>query len=278
MVFIEALVLYPICNTGTSESRADFHCTTSKSMALQFLTPYQPSAHDSTQTLQLEYEVTHHQNCGQDQLLITRIGTFSSLQDAQDAAQDVLRSMLDDYISKGWSGYYCMDIDLDYIGLITGLIGAQNYECLSEIHIHARERVYEYNNSYSEINTTSATGGLNPDSFSQTRPQYPDRPLSFVPRSSAQYDQTMSFATRRDDNPTMEQVATSHSQNESESDRHGRREHPYNHRQRYPETDSFVGNSLRGGYDIGEPYLGRRHSSIDLPSENKQFQHAVEEH
>ncbi|KAF2624143.1 hypothetical protein BU25DRAFT_413714 [Macroventuria anomochaeta] len=111
-------------------------------MASQHLTPYQPSTHSLTQTPQLEYEVSHHQDCGQDKLLVMKIGTFPTLQDAQDAAQTLLRSVLDCYISEGWSGYYCNDIDLEYKGLITGLVGEQEYECLSEVHIYAREKSY----------------------------------------------------------------------------------------------------------------------------------------
>jgi len=43
-------------------------------------------------------------------------------------------------------------------------------------------------------------------------------------------------------------------------------------------TNKSVGNALGGGVDIGSPYLGRRHSSIELKSGSKPFQYTVEEY
>lgn len=108
-------------------------------MTSRYLTSYQPPR----PIPQVEYEVSHHQNCGQDRPLVTSIGTFPTLQDAQDFAQDVLGSMLNQYKSRGWSGYCCNDIDLEFRGLIARLVGEQEYEYLSEVQIHVREKAYQ---------------------------------------------------------------------------------------------------------------------------------------
>ncbi|UPX15766.1 uncharacterized protein EKO05_0006205 [Ascochyta rabiei] len=112
-------------------------------MSSGHLTTYQPSTYDPTPPRQFNYEVLHFQNRGQNQIASTKIGTFASLQDAQHAAQDTLRSALEGCLAKGWIGYYCNDIDLEFRGLITGLVGEIDYACLSEVHIYAKARPYE---------------------------------------------------------------------------------------------------------------------------------------
>jgi hypothetical protein len=236
--------------------------------------------HNFMRTSEVEYEVSHHQNFGQNQILITKIGLYPTLQDAQDAAQDALRSALKQYISKGWLGYYCSDINLEYRGLITGRVGEQQCKYLSEIRIHVREKPYEPfsaqlagvsepwmqasghdpvnaslghgNSSYKHNgisvtavkshpshahNTTLQSYGHNTlhdrqpflthratESFSRTRPPYPNRPGLFVPSPSAQYDQTLSFFTHHSTTVTMEEpVPTEPSRDESRPHRYGKR-------------------------------------------------------
>lgn len=110
-------------------------------MTSQFSASYRPSNQTSLQ-LHVEYEVSHHQNRGQDQSLVTKIGTFSKLEEAQRAAQEALRSVLNCYIARGWTGYFCNVIDLEYRGLITGKVAPERFEALSEIHIDAFETIH----------------------------------------------------------------------------------------------------------------------------------------
>lgn len=88
----------------------------------------------------MECELSHHQYCGQDRVLITSVGRFSTLHDAQDAAQDLLQTSLNQYMARGWIGFYCNDIDLEYRGLMACFISEQEHIYLSEIQIHAREK------------------------------------------------------------------------------------------------------------------------------------------
>lgn len=201
-----------------------------------------PSTYIPTHALQLEYEVLHFQNHGQDQISSTKVGIFATLEDAQHAAQVALRAALDHYLAKGWSGYYCNDIDLEMRGLITGLVSEQAYECLSEICIFAKEstQTNEYWNRasahvdtvFSEIsrrNRPRTAVRLPPPTqqvpadFSQTRPPYPNRPNMVVLRPNAQYDHIMSFNPRRSASPIAGGLAhPEHPQQPSTPKRHGR--------------------------------------------------------
>ena len=58
----------------------------------------------------------HHQHFGQNQILITKIGLYPTLQNAQDATQGALNLALKQYIAKAWLAYYCSDIDMEYEG------------------------------------------------------------------------------------------------------------------------------------------------------------------
>ncbi|KAF1350415.1 hypothetical protein EJ07DRAFT_159561 [Lizonia empirigonia] len=229
-----------------------------------------PSAYNPTAP-QLEYEVLHFQNHGQDQISSTKIGAFATLEDAQHTAQVALRAALDHYLARGWSGYYCNDIDLQTRGLITGLVSEQAYKCLSEICIFAREstqtneqwnlasqymdtvfsNISHHNRPRAAVRLPPLTQEV-PADFSQTRPPYPNRPDLVVLRSNAQYDQVMSFKPRRSASTTAGGVANPE-------------------RPQQPSKPKRHGNTLGGGYDIGAPYLGRRHSSFELMRNKSGF-------
>lgn len=158
------------------------------------------------------------------------VGIFPSLQIAQTAAQGILTAALDDYQSHGWSGNYFNHIDIVNRGLITGQTGPDEYLPLTgirilarhvqwhqsnptEIHRNYRDFYTEPNNvplmvSQPPINVSSndryleSTIGL--ASFSPTRLQYPNRHNPFVPRPSAQYDETMSLPIRNSNTATVE--------------------------------------------------------------------------
>jgi hypothetical protein len=179
---------------------------------------------------QVKYELSHHQYCGQDRVLVTSVGIFTTLHDSQDSAQDLLQTTLNQYMSRGWIGSYCDDIDLQYSGLIAGYLSEQEHVYLSEIQIHAREKAdqtvqshtdgiaawvlttehqpvstrYGYSTAHRTYVALAPTETLTPwrpasthnppqqdfnyqsghtrrmESFSRTRPQYPDRMDFFV--------------------------------------------------------------------------------------------------
>ncbi|KAF3050522.1 hypothetical protein E8E11_009040 [Didymella keratinophila] len=237
-------------------------------MTSRFVDPYQPPK----PIPQAEYEVSHHQYCGQDRVLLTSVSTFPILHDAQDSAQDLLQTTLNQYMSRGWIGFYCNDIDLEHRGLIAGYLSEQEHVYLSEIQTHAREKAdqtvqphadgveawvlatehqpQEYS-SYSEHTREM-------ESFLRTRPQYPDRTDFFVPRPTAQYDETMGFSALQNHGANAYQALDADlTQQQSSPRRHA--------------------NAL-GGVDIGSPYLGRRHSSIELKLGSKPFQYTIEEY
>lgn len=109
------------------------------------------SAYNSTWTPQLDYEVVHYRNCGNDQICGVKTGRFTTLQEAQRNAKDTLMSAVNDYAAAGRHGFYHNEIDLVLRGLVTGGVtvhsanGAseQVYECLSEVHIYAVKKPYE---------------------------------------------------------------------------------------------------------------------------------------
>ncbi|KAJ4991061.1 hypothetical protein SVAN01_03411 [Stagonosporopsis vannaccii] len=88
-----------------------------------------------------EYEVTHHENRGPNQVLTTRIGSFPTLELAQHAAQEALNTAWKDCSLRGFCGYYFALIDLQHRGLVIGLDGHGQYFALSEIRIKFRETI-----------------------------------------------------------------------------------------------------------------------------------------
>jgi hypothetical protein len=244
-------------------------------MTSEYLDLYQPPR----SIPQVEYELSHHQNCGQDQVLVTSVGTFATLQDAQDSAQHLLQTTLNQYMSRGWCGFYCNDIDLEFRGLISGLLSQDDYTYLSEIQIHAREKAHQViqphfdgveawvsatgnepvdknlgsNNPHSIYVALAPTETLIPwrpgstsmqpqqessacgrrsrgtDSFSRTRPEYPSRPNFFIPRTSTQYDETMSlFAARGHSSSVDQDVDTGHARPQSGTHHHGKQSSAWN--------------------------------------------------
>lgn len=271
-------------------------------MASGYFPPQQSSTYSSQPTPQLEYDVLHSQNLGQDQVLVTTIATFATLEDAQDAAQYTLSTVLDQYLMNGWSGYYCNDIDLALRGLITGLVNEHAYECLSEVciiaketalvpfqdHVTSTQEQWASSNQRAFSNVmvgeirdyfrSKAAFRLSPfqpraqDNFPQTRPLYPNRPDQFIPRPSAQYDQTMTFSTdyAHARSPTVvESSRTKRSQDLLKQRRCSKRSGTSKKTHR---AKSSIGNILGGGDDISEPYQRRRHSSFDLTMLDKQFE------
>jgi len=255
-------------------------------MTSRFVDPYQAPK----PIPQVEYELSHHQYCGQDQVPATSVGTFPILHDAQDSAQDLLQTTLNQYMSRGWIGFYCNDIDLEYRGLIAGYLSEQEHVYLSEIQIHALEKAdqavqphadgieawmlatehqpvstrYGYNTAHRTYVTLAPTELLTPwrpartymqpqqeqslypwrsvstymplqqkhssysghtrgtESFSRTRPQYPDRTDFFVPRPTVQYDETMGFSALRNHGANAYQALDADlTQQQSSPRRHG---------------------------------------------------------
>lgn len=85
--------------------------------------PYQPPK----PIPQVEYELSHHQYCSKDQVLVTSVSTYLILHDAQKATQNLRQTTLIQYMSRGWIGVYCNDIDLEYRGLIAGYLSEQEH-------------------------------------------------------------------------------------------------------------------------------------------------------
>ncbi|KAJ8106435.1 hypothetical protein OPT61_g9539 [Boeremia exigua] len=156
------------------------------------------------------YEVTHHQ-AQNTHLLIILIGTFSTLYDAQIAAQTALKCELHHYIAQGWRGCFYTAIDLVFAGLITGCINPWTAVPLSEIRIREMARALGPTPAVAAgvvpvaVPATSAAAVTAaapaatqvsltpPHSFAQTRPSFPNRPDVFVPRPNGQYDKVMRF-------------------------------------------------------------------------------------
>lgn len=239
------------------------------SMTSRFVDPYQPPE----PIPQVGYELSHRQYCGQGRIPVTSIGTFPTLRDAQDSTQDLLRTTLNQYRQKGWIGFYCNDINLEYRGLIAGYLSEKEHVYLSEIQLHAREKadhsvhshldgveawVYATGNApaytssghntshrtYVALAPTELLTQWRPastytppqqefssysghtrgmESFSRTRPHYPDWPNLFVPRASAQYDEIMGFSTSPEHNyNTDPNVDTEHAREGPAMERHDR--------------------------------------------------------
>ena len=233
-------------------------------MESQYPSPHQLPGRNAARPSKAEYEVSHHQNIGQAQVWITTVGLYPTLQLAELAAHNTLKSVLERYMAKGWTGYYCNRIDLEYRGLITGCVDNQQYESLSEVQINVREKLNKsfsaqleglgelwmqasgqdlmsanvghdsssYNHNHTPIATVRSplsqahSNSLQPhehidsydlqpflthratESFSRTRPLYPNRPESVIPYPSAQYGQTMNFSTPHSPASTREALAS----------------------------------------------------------------------
>ncbi|KAH6618818.1 hypothetical protein C7974DRAFT_416164 [Boeremia exigua] len=252
-----------------------------------FVTPYQLEFNMHTMQHPQEYDVWHHQNIGDGQLLSKKIGTFLTIPDAQYAAKDALWSVLDHYVRGGWTGFYHDTINLELRGLVTGMVGPGQYEALSEIQIHARPLVYAPLRSHPDVghasnarphhNTQSAitphaaphtytpkivpdvnlnTTPPHPHSFSQTRPPYPNRPLTFIPRLSGIYDDVITLSPHR---PTTERVAAVKSQKRTRSTR----QHKSQRTSHTPQAPAAAPTGPSHVDPGNFPYLGRRHSASD---------------
>ncbi|KAJ8118082.1 hypothetical protein OPT61_g850 [Boeremia exigua] len=207
----------------------------------------------------LEYEVTHHHYRGPHQIFVSRIGIFSTLRSAQRNAQEAFNSALNHYIAKGFTGYYCDDIDLDRRGLVTGLTGPDQYTPLSEIHIRVRAAVIEpvryksfgrekktvgnhnntnqptgfrgsYNSTHNHTGTPVVHGM---PTFAQSCSPYTGRPADYTPRMSISFAETTTL-------PTFTETAAAEP------------------------GEEYVGNALGGGVGIGKAYVGRRHSAVEV--------------
>jgi hypothetical protein len=93
-------------------------------------------------------------------------------------------------------------------------------------------------------------------SFSQSRPSYPNRTITFIPRTNSAYDETMTFSPHQPTAPSETEPADPREADEA----------------------VYLGNALGGGYDIGETYQGRRHSATDMPVDDASFQMTVQEY
>lgn len=248
-------------------------------------------------TTQIEYEVSHHQNCGQDRLLITSLGLAATLGDAQRLAQGVLRRILGQYAARGWSGCYCSAIDLDFRGLVAGLAHDSQHVYLSEVQIHARHvagRTVDAGYDGFGCDTTPGTyAALAPTA---TLTPWRPAPAYTYPQPQPQLHPQASNARRR---PRLPRKRNSFAQTRppypfrparftprtsapyDETTRFSPR-HPSAPNKRVAARPASAhrrankrqqGSSPGGAHGIGAPYLGRRHSSIETKSGNGPFRH-----
>ena len=191
------------------------------------------------------YEVQQHCRLGQYQVLVTTMGFFPDYPLAQNAAQQLLRTLVDEYYSRGYTGHIYSQINLKTRGLITRQVGPHEQEPLSEVHIYKRPltdpsaqgHAPNTNQSWPvAANSAPINTNLDPEtisnsltegaltvaptqtitipaesqdyatSFSQTCQIWPDRPNTFVPRTSEQYDVIMRLPPRGEDNTTAAEV------------------------------------------------------------------------
>jgi hypothetical protein len=149
-----------------------FPCSISSNRKIPaIMTSIYPNMLQPSWSPNLGYQVLHHRNCGHNGVSSLDIDTFITLQEAQRKAQDDLVSALHQYITNGWNGYYCNDIDLDMRGLVTRLVTIDNangtsrqaYDWLSEVHIYAVERLNEL--FHSQLALVTEQQRLAPDSY-----------------------------------------------------------------------------------------------------------------